>query len=69
MMGHCRPLSVLAVWSLHALPLTTWVSSGNSGFLPHLKEASSLAIFKRALDVALVAKGIRGYGEKAGMGY
>ena len=32
-------------------------------------EASSLAIFKRALDVALVAKGIRGYGEKAGMGY
>ena len=32
-------------------------------------EASSLAIFKRALDVALVAKGIRGYGEKAGTGY
>ncbi|XP_055492473.1 uncharacterized protein LOC129697841 [Leucoraja erinacea] len=29
-------------------------------------EASSLAIFKRELDVALVAKGIRGYGEKAG---
>ena len=32
-------------------------------------EASSLAIFKRELDVALVAKGIRGYGEKAGTGY
>ena len=31
-------------------------------------EASSLAIFKRELDVALVAKGIRGYGEKAGTG-
>ena len=32
-------------------------------------EASSLAIFKRELDGALVAKGIRGYGEKAGTGY
>ncbi|XP_055506478.1 COMM domain-containing protein 7-like [Leucoraja erinacea] len=32
-------------------------------------EASSLAIFKRELDVAFVAKGIRGYGEKAGTGY
>ena len=32
-------------------------------------EASSLAIFKRELDVAFVVKGIRGYGEKAGTGY
>ncbi|XP_055490631.1 uncharacterized protein LOC129696607 [Leucoraja erinacea] len=32
-------------------------------------EASSLAIFKRELDVVLVAKAIRGYGEKAGTGY
>ena len=32
-------------------------------------QASSLAIFKRELDVALVAKEIRGYGEKAGTGY
>ena len=32
-------------------------------------ETSSLAIFNRELDVAVVAKGIRGYGEKAGTGY
>ena len=32
-------------------------------------EDGSLAIFKRKFDVTFVAKGIRGYGEKAGMGY
>ncbi|XP_062894859.1 uncharacterized protein LOC134341044 [Mobula hypostoma] len=32
-------------------------------------EVSSLAIFKRELDMALVAKGIRGYGGKAGTGF
>ncbi|XP_059843112.1 uncharacterized protein LOC132403641 isoform X1 [Hypanus sabinus] len=32
-------------------------------------EASSLAIFKKKLDMAFVAKGIKGYGEKAGTGF
>ena len=32
-------------------------------------EASSISIFKRELDIFLQAKGIKGYGEKAGMGY
>ena len=32
-------------------------------------EANSLDVFKRELDIALRANGIKGYGEKAGMGY
>ena len=32
-------------------------------------EANSLDVFKRELDLALRANGIKGYGEKAGTGY
>ena len=31
--------------------------------------ASSFDMFKRELDVALVTKGVKGYGEKTGVGY
>ena len=33
------------------------------------QKANSLDMFKRELEVALVVKGINGYGEKAGVGY
>ena len=32
-------------------------------------DAKTLSVFKRWLDIALGANGIKGYGEKAGLGY
>ena len=32
-------------------------------------DAKTLNVFKRRLDIALGANGIKGYGEKAGLGY
>ena len=32
-------------------------------------DAKTLKVFKRQLDIALGANGIKGYGEKAGLGY
>ncbi|KAL7826959.1 hypothetical protein AOLI_G00321680 [Acnodon oligacanthus] len=36
-----RAARVLSVWSLHVLPVSAWVSSGFSGFLPQSKDMQS----------------------------
>ena len=36
--GFDSQLGSLSVWSLHVLPVSAWVSSGCSGFLPHSKD-------------------------------
>ena len=35
--GFNSDLGLLSVWSLYILPVSAWVSSGCSGFLPHSK--------------------------------
>ena len=37
--GFNSGLGSLSVWSLHVLPMSGWVSSGCSGFLPQSKDA------------------------------
>jgi len=36
--GFDSQLGSLSVWGLHILPLSAWVSSGGSGFLPQSKD-------------------------------
>ena len=37
-LGFNSSLGLLPVWSLHILPMSLWVSSGCSGFLPQSKD-------------------------------
>ena len=41
----------LPVWSLHILPVSAWVSSGCSGFLPHSKNVRVIGHAKLLLSV------------------
>ena len=69
--GFDSRLRSLSVWSLHILPVSAWVSSGCSGFLPQSKDV--LVRWMARLNCSLVSGGLAmvnawGYGDRAWIG-
>ena len=46
-------LGSLSVWSLHILPVSAWVSSGHSGFLPQSKDVQVRWIGRAKLPLSV----------------
>ena len=55
--GFNSGLGSLSVWSLHILPVSAWVSSGCSGFLPQSKDVRVRLIGHDKLPLSV--RGIR----------
>jgi len=57
-------LGSLSVWRLHILPVSAWVSSGYSGFLPELKD-----VWVRSIGHAKIDPTVRGISRLNMWGY
>ena len=70
-LGFNSGLESLSVWSLHVLPVSAWVSSGCSGFLPQSKDVQVRLIghVKLTLSVRGISRvNMWGYGDRAWVG-
>jgi len=69
--GFNSGLRSLSVWSLHVLPVSAWVSSGCSGFVPYSKDVQVRLIGH--VEMPLKVRGISrvnkwGYGDRVRVG-
>ena len=67
--GFDSQLGSLSVWSLYILPVSAWVSSGCSGFLPQSNDVHVRLIGNVKLPLRGISRvNVRGYGDRVRVG-